>query len=216
MNTLIAPSILSADFGRLAQEIQAVEKAGADWIHFDVMDGCFVPNITIGPLVAVAARKATKLPLDVHLMVDAPDKFLKIFADAGADYLVVHAEACTHLHRTLQMINDLGVKAGVAFNPATPIDTLPNVIDLVDLVLIMTVNPGFGGQKFIESMLGKIVETKALIESTGREIHLQVDGGVSGETSAKVIEAGANVLVAGSAIYGKSDYAAAIKSIRKE
>jgi ribulose-phosphate 3-epimerase len=214
MKTLIAPSILSADFGRLSAEIQAVERAGADWIHVDVMDGRFVPNITIGPLVAQAARRATELPLDVHLMIVEPDQHLQAFADAGADLLVVHAEACVHLHRTLQRIRDLGVKAGVAYNPATPVGTLSPVLDLVDLVLIMSVNPGFGGQRFIPAVLPKIAEVRGLIESGGHAIDLEVDGGVSPQTSAAVKGAGANVLVAGSAVFGAGDYAAAIEAIR--
>jgi len=214
MKTLIAPSILSADFGQLATEIQAVERAGADWIHVDVMDGRFVPNITIGPLVVEAARRATKLPLDVHLMIVEPDPHLPAFAKAGADLLVVHAEACVHLHRTLQAIRDLGVKAGVAFNPATPVATLEAVVDLVDLVLIMSVNPGFGGQKFIPAALPKIAEVRKLAEASGRAVHVEVDGGVSPVTSGEVKAAGADVLVAGSAVFGTEDYAAAIEGIR--
>ena len=211
----IAPSILSADFGRLAEQIKAVEEAGADWIHVDVMDGRFVPNITIGPLIVEVARRATNLPLDVHLMIEQPTRYLQAFADAGADYIVVHAEACRHLHRALQMINDLGKKAGVAFNPGTPIDALNNVLDLTDLVLLMSVNPGFGGQKFIESTLPKIAKTREIIEKSNREIEVEVDGGISPTTSDSVIQAGANVLVAGSAVYGAPDYAAAIAAIRK-
>jgi ribulose-phosphate 3-epimerase len=215
MKIKIAPSILSADFGRLADEIQAVEAAGADWIHVDVMDGQFVPNITIGPLIVEAARRATKLPLDVHLMIDRPERYLKSFADAGADYLVVHSESLNHLHRGLQMIRNMGVKAGVAFNPATPVSLLEHVIELTDLVVLMSVNPGFGGQTFIEAVLPKIVQTRAMIETSGREIDIEVDGGVSPSTTARVKEAGANVLVAGSAVYGTDDYAAAIKAIRE-
>jgi ribulose-phosphate 3-epimerase len=215
MKIKIAPSILSADFGLLAEQIKAVEEAGADWIHVDVMDGRFVPNITIGPLIVEAARRATNLPLDVHLMIEQPTRYLQAFADAGADYIVVHAEACRHLHRALQMINDLGKKAGVAFNPGTPIDALNNVLDLTDLVLLMSVNPGFGGQKFIESTLPKITKTREIIEKSNREIEVEVDGGISPTTSDSVIQAGANVLVAGSAVYGAEDYAAAIAAIRK-
>jgi ribulose-phosphate 3-epimerase len=215
MKIKIAPSILSADFGLLAEQIKAVEEAGADWIHVDVMDGRFVPNITIGPLIVEAARRATNLPLDVHLMIEQPTRYIQAFADAGADYIVVHAEACRHLHRALQMINDLGKKAGVAFNPGTPIDALNNVLDLTDLVLLMSVNPGFGGQKFIESTLPKITKTREIIEKSNREIEVELDGGISPTTSDSVIQAGANVLVAGSAVYGAEDYAAAIAAIRK-
>jgi ribulose-phosphate 3-epimerase len=215
MEIKIAPSILSADFGLLAEQIKAVEEAGADWIHVDVMDGRFVPNITIGPLIVEVARRATNLPLDVHLMIEQPTRYLQAFADAGADYIVVHAEACRHLHRALQMINDLGKKAGVAFNPGTPIDALENVLDLTDLVLLMSVNPGFGGQKFIESTLPKIAKAREIIEKSNREIEVEVDGGISPTTSDSVIQAGANVLVAGSAVYGAADYAEAIAAIRK-
>jgi ribulose-phosphate 3-epimerase len=215
MKTKIAPSILSADFGLLAEQIKAVEEAGADWIHVDVMDGRFVPNITIGPLIVEAARRATNLPLDVHLMIEQPTRYLQAFADAGADYIVVHVEACRHLHRALQMINDLGKKAGVAFNPGTPINALYNVLDLTDLVLLMSVNPGFGGQKFIESTLPKIAKAREIIANSNREIEVEVDGGISPTTSGSIIQAGANVLVAGSAVYGAEDYASAIAAIRK-
>jgi len=214
MSIKIAPSILSADFAKLAEEVREVEAAGADAHHVDVMDGRFVPNITIGPLVVEAARRATKLPLDVHLMIVEPDPHLPAFAKAGADLLVVHAEACVHLHRTLQAIRDLGVKAGVAFNPATPVATLEAVVDLVDLVLIMSVNPGFGGQKFIPAALPKIAEVRKLAEASGRAVHVEVDGGVSPVTSGEVKAAGADVLVAGSAVFGTEDYAAAIEGIR--
>jgi ribulose-phosphate 3-epimerase len=215
MKTLIAPSILSCDFSDLGGQIRAVDDAGADWIHVDVMDGHFVPNITIGPLVVEAARRSTKKPLDVHLMIEQPDRYLADFASAGADYLVVHAETCPHLHRSLQSIRALGVKAGVAFNPATPVNALLHVTELVDMVLLMTVNPGFGGQKFIDAVLPKIRQVRHILDSNDRaEVHIQVDGGVAPDTSAKVIEAGADVLVAGSAIYGAPDYAAAIEAIR--
>jgi ribulose-phosphate 3-epimerase len=215
MKIKIAPSILSADFGLLAEQIKAVEEAGADWIHVDVMDGRFVPNITIGPLIVEAARRATNLPLDVHLMIEQPAQYVQAFADAGADYIVVHVEACRHLHRTLQMIGDLGKKAGVAFNPATPIDALYHVLDLTDLVLLMSVNPGFGGQVFIESSLPKIKKAREIVEQSNRTIEVEVDGGVSPATSGAVIKAGANVLVAGSAVYGAEDYASAITAIRR-
>jgi ribulose-phosphate 3-epimerase len=213
-DVLIAPSILSADFGALAAEIQAVERAGADWIHVDVMDGRFVPNITIGPLVVGAARAATKLPLDVHLMIVEPDRHLEAFARAGADLIVVHAEACVHLHRTLQRIRDLGARPGVAFNPATPLSCLPPVLDLVELVLLMTVNPGFGGQAFIPAVLPKIREARALLDAADRSADLEVDGGVGPGTARQVVEAGANVLVAGNAVFKTADYAGAIRAIR--
>jgi ribulose-phosphate 3-epimerase len=214
MTIRIAPSILSADFGVLAQQIAAVEQAGADMIHVDVMDGVFVPNITIGPLVVEAARRATRLPLDVHLMIVSPERHIDAFARAGADILTVHAEACIHLHRTLQSIRDLGKQAGVAFNPATPLDCLEPVIDLVDLILVMSVNPGFGGQKFIPSALPRIRRARSIIDGAGRPIHLEVDGGVGPATAAAVKAAGADLLVAGNAVYGAPDYAAAIAAIR--
>jgi ribulose-phosphate 3-epimerase len=210
MNVKIAPSILSADFARLGDEIRAVEAAGADWIHVDVMDGRFVPNITIGPPVVRAARGATRLPLDVHLMIVEPERYIAEFAAAGADVITVHAEACVHLHRTLQMIRDLGKKAGVAFNPATSVDSLAHVAGLADLVLVMSVNPGFGGQKFIESALPKIRAVRSL--APGAEI--EVDGGIGADNASAVKGAGATVLVAGNAVYGSGDYARAISAIR--
>ncbi|MFD0867593.1 ribulose-phosphate 3-epimerase [Paenibacillus residui] len=210
----IAPSILSADFGRLAEDIDIVEKGGADWIHVDVMDGHFVPNLTLGPLIVEAIRPGTSLPLDVHLMIEKPERYISAFAKAGADYITVHAETCPHLHRTLHMIKEEGAKAGIALNPATPLSVLDHVLEEADLVLIMTVNPGFGGQRFIHSMLPKISELRRRIERTGREIALEVDGGINEETAPLVTEAGADVLVAGSAVFGMPDRAAAIRRIR--
>ncbi|MGN7383343.1 ribulose-phosphate 3-epimerase [Chlamydia abortus] len=210
----IAPSILSADFGRLAEDIDIVEKGGADWIHVDVMDGHFVPNLTLGPLIVEAIRPGTSLPLDVHLMIEKPERYISAFAKAGADYITVHAETCPHLHRTLHMIKEEGAKAGIALNPATPLSVLDHVLEEADLILIMTVNPGFGGQRFIHSMLPKISELRRRIERTGREIALEVDGGINEETAPLVTEAGADVLVAGSAVFGMPDRAAAIRRIR--
>jgi len=201
--TLIAPSILSADFGRLADDVKAAEAAGADWIHVDVMDGHFVPNITIGPLVADAVRKATDLPVDVHLMIESPERYLEDFVKAGANRITVHQETCPHLHRTLQQIRELGALPGVALNPSTPVSTLQDVIPYVELVLIMTVNPGFGGQAFIPTSSEKIRATRELLKGAGRrDLPLQVDGGVGPQTASTVVNAGANVLVAGSAVFG--------------
>lgn len=210
----IAPSILSADFSRLGDDIKAVEEAGADYIHVDVMDGHFVPNITIGPLVVQAIRPVTKLPLDVHLMIENPDRYIEEFAKAGADIISVHVEASPHLHRTVQLIKQQGVKAGVVINPATPVDSIKHIIQDVDLVLLMTVNPGFGGQAFIESIVPKIKEVSDLVQTQGLNVEIEVDGGVNPETARLCVEAGANVLVAGSAIYGKKDLKDAIKAIR--
>ncbi|AIM17661.1 MULTISPECIES: ribulose-phosphate 3-epimerase [Neobacillus] len=210
----IAPSILSADFSKLGEEILTVEKAGADYIHVDVMDGHFVPNITIGPLIVESIRPITKLPLDVHLMIENPDQYIEAFAKAGADYITVHVEACRHLHRTIQNIKSFGVKAGVVLNPATPVESIQHIIGEVDMVLLMTVNPGFGGQKFIPEVLPKIKKVKELAESKGLTIEIEVDGGVNPETAKQCIEAGATVLVAGSAIYNQEDYHEAISLIR--
>ncbi|WP_144474836.1 ribulose-phosphate 3-epimerase [Cytobacillus oceanisediminis] len=210
----IAPSILSADFARLGEEIKDVERGGADYIHVDVMDGHFVPNITIGPLIVEAIRPVTKLPLDVHLMIENPDQYVEAFAKAGADYITVHVEACRHLHRTIQLIKSTGVKAGVVLNPATPVDSLKHIIEDVDMVLLMSVNPGFGGQKFISSVLPKIRQVKELADSLNPDLEIEVDGGVNEETAKLVIEAGANVLVAGSAVFNKEDREAAIASLR--
>jgi ribulose-phosphate 3-epimerase len=213
---LIAPSILSADFARLGEEVTALERAGADWAHVDVMDGRFVPNMTIGPLVVKALRPVTKLPLDVHLMIVEPERYVQDFAQAGADIITVHAEACTHLHRVLQQIRALGKKAGVSLNPHTPEDVLRYVLDLTDLVLIMSVNPGFGGQEFIPAVLPKIASVRAMIRASGKPIHLQVDGGVKPGIARQVVQAGADVLVAGSAVFSGGDYAGAIAKLRAE
>jgi ribulose-phosphate 3-epimerase len=212
----IAPSVLSADFGRLEAEVQAVDRAGADWIHVDVMDGRFVPNITIGPLVVEAIRKATENVVDVHLMIVEPEKYVQSFAEAGADVITVHAEACTHLHRTLQEIRGLGKRAGVSFNPHTPPDCLPYILPEVDLVLVMSVNPGFGGQSYIPSATTKLAQIRDMIDDAGLDIDLEVDGGVKPGTARQVIQAGADVIVAGSAVFNQEDYAAAITAIRKD
>ncbi|WML43660.1 ribulose-phosphate 3-epimerase [Neobacillus sp. PS3-40] len=212
----IAPSILSADFSKLAEEIIEVETGGADYIHVDVMDGHFVPNITIGPLVVKAIRPITKLPLDVHLMIENPDQYIQAFAEAGADYITVHVEACIHLHRTIHYIKSFGVKAGVVLNPATPIETIQHIIGDIDMVLLMSVNPGFGGQSFIPEVLPKIRAVKKMALEKGLTIEIEVDGGVNSETAKQCIEAGATVLVAGSAIYNEKDRAKAISLIRGE
>lgn len=212
----ISPSILSSDFSRLGSEIEALEKAGADMIHIDVMDGHYVPNITIGPPIVKALRPHAKLPFDVHLMISPVDPYLEAFAAAGADGITVHPEAGPHIHRTLQLIKSLGKKAGIVLNPGTPIDHIDPVLDLVDLVLIMTVNPGFGGQTFITSQLKKIEAAAERIAKTGRDIALEVDGGINQQTARRVINAGANVLVAGTAVFrgGPKCYAANITALR--
>lgn len=214
----IAPSILSADFARLGEEIRAIDEAGCDWIHVDVMDGHFVPNITIGPGVVKALRPHSNKPFDVHLMIEPVDPFLDAFAEAGADIISFHPEAGPHPHRTVQHIKSLGKKAGIVLNPATPIDVLDYLIDDIDLVLVMSVNPGFGGQKFIDSQLRKVEAIRALIDATGREIELEVDGGVDATTAPQCIAAGATALVAGTATFrgGPDAYAANIRTLRGE
>jgi ribulose-phosphate 3-epimerase len=210
----IAPSILSADFSRLGEEVKAVEEAAADWIHVDVMDGRFVPNITIGPLVVESLRKVTKLPLDVHLMIENADQYIEDFANAGADIISVHAEACPHLHRTIQSIKENGAKAGVVLNPATTLFALDEIIEQVDMVLLMSVNPGFGGQTFIGSVLSKIELLRNTLNESGVELDVEVDGGIKPDNAATIKQAGANVLVAGSAIFGSDDYKKAIEALR--
>ena len=215
MTVLVAPSILSADFANLASELRRAEQGGADWIHVDVMDGHFVPNLTIGAPVVKAIRRATALPLDVHLMITNPDQYLEDFAAAGSNHLIVHAEACTHLQRTLSQIRVLGMKSGVAINPATPPDHIRYVLEDIDLVLVMTVNPGFGGQKFLDAVVSKIRVVRDMLDAAGRnEVHVSVDGGINPATAPLVINAGADVLVAGKSVYGTTDIEAAIKSLR--
>jgi ribulose-phosphate 3-epimerase len=210
----LSASILSADFGRLADEVKAVEQAGADWIHVDVMDGHFVPNITIGPDVVKALRKVTTLPLDVHLMIEKPERYLQAFVEAGADWLGVHVEASPHLHRTIQNIRELGAKAIVTLNPATPLSTIENVLGEVDMVLLMTVNPGFGGQKFIHSALSKVRRCREMIDRLGAPVLLEVDGGVNRDTVEDLVEAGVDVFVAGSAVFNGADYAKNVKALK--
>jgi ribulose-phosphate 3-epimerase len=212
---VIAPSLLAADFGRLREEAQAIEAAGADWLHLDVMDGHFVPNISFGPVVLSALRRHTKLPFDVHLMIAPADPFIPAFAEAGADHILIHPEAGPHPHRSLQLIRSLGKKPGVVLNPGTPVEAVRWLLDLADIVLVMTVNPGFGGQQFIESQLPKIEALRAAIEKSGRDIALSVDGGITPATAARVIRAGADTLVAGTAVFHASDYAAAITALRQ-
>lgn len=212
----IAPSILSADFARLGEEVAAIEEAGADWVHVDVMDGHFVPNLTIGPPVARAVHRVTELPLDVHLMIEDPDAYLEDFAEAGAHVITVHQEVCRHLHRTVHRIRELGVGAGVALNPATPVETLSEIAPELDLVLIMSVNPGFGGQSFIPRSLEKVAGARALLDRVGSRAELEVDGGVDGGNAGALRDAGATVLVAGSAVYGHRDGpAGGIRALRE-
>lgn len=211
----IAPSILAADFAKLGEEIKDAEQGGADWIHVDVMDGHFVPNLTLGPLIVEAIRPHTSLPLDVHLMIEAPEKYIPAFSAAGADLISVHQEACPHLHRTVHQIKEQGVKAGVVLNPATPFQLLTEIIADIDYILFMTVNPGFGGQRFIPAVLSKIRECSVWLKERGFEhIDIEVDGGVTPETASACVEAGANILVAGSAIFGQRNRQKAIEAIR--
>ncbi len=215
MDIKIAPSILSADFSRLGDEVKAVEDAGADWIHVDVMDGHFVPNITIGPPVVESLRKVTKLPLDVHLMIEHADCYVKSFVEAGADILTVHVEACPHLHSTVQHIKELGARAGVVLNPSTPLNSLEEILCDIDMVLIMSVNPGFGGQEFIPSTIDKIANLRDIMDQFEHEIELEVDGGVKTSNVGDIKEAGANIIVAGSAVFGSNDYKKTIKQLRE-
>jgi ribulose-phosphate 3-epimerase len=211
----IAPSILSANFAELGKEIKDVENGGADYIHIDVMDGHFVPNITMGPMVVKAVRPLTDLPLDVHLMIEHPDNYIEAFADAGADYITVHVEAAPHLHRTIQLIKSKGVKAGVVLNPATPADWVKPILSEIDMVLLMTVNPGFGGQSFISSVVPKIRQIRSWAVDMNPSLEIEVDGGINPETAAICAEAGADVFVAGSAVYNQTDRGAAIQELRK-
>ncbi len=214
MPVRIAPSVLSADFGRLAEEVRAVETAGADWIHVDVMDGRFVPNITIGPLVVEAVRKATRLPVDAHLMIVEPERYVEAFAKAGADLVSVHAEVSPHLHRTLQAIRAAGARPAVALNPSTPLSAVEYVLGDCEMVLVMTVNPGFGGQKYIQACTDKVRALRTLADARNPALDIEVDGGVNPDTAAEVAAAGANVLVAGTAVFGEQDYRAAIQGLR--
>ena len=211
----IAPSILAANFSKLAEEVKEVEQAGAQLIHIDVMDGHFVPNITMGPIVVEALRPVTKLPLDVHLMIENPDDFIESFAKAGADYITVHFEACPHLHRTIQLIRSFGVKPGVVLNPHTPIESIQHVLEDIDLVLFMTVNPGFGGQKFIHSVIPKIKQLADIIKEKDLAIEIEIDGGINAETIIPCAQAGATIFVAGSAIYNQEDRAKALQDIQE-
>jgi ribulose-phosphate 3-epimerase len=211
---MMAPSILSSDFSRLGEEIKAVEKAGADIIHVDVMDGHFVPNITIGPPVVASVRKITELPLDVHLMISDADRYVEDFAKAGADWITVHVEACPHLHRTVSRIKELGKKAGAVLNPATPLCSLDEILPEIDLVMLMSVNPGFGGQSFIRSSIKKIKTFRKMIEERGLEVGIEIDGGVGPATIADVAGAGANIFVAGSAVFGQQDYVKVIREMK--
>lgn len=211
----LAPSILSADFSNLLGDIKKVEEAGCDMLHIDVMDGHFVPNITIGPLIMESLKGKTNLPFDVHLMIENPDKYIPQFAKAGADIISVHSEACIHLHRTIQFIKDHNVKAAVAINPATPLNVIENVLEDLDMVLVMSVNPGFGGQSFIESSIGKIRTLRKMIEERGLNVDIQVDGGIKVDNVKRVVDAGANIIVAGSAIFGSKNISETVKQFRE-
>jgi len=215
MDKLIAPSILSADFGRLAEEIRTVEAAGADWVHVDVMDGHFVPNITLGPMIVESVNQVTTLPLDVHLMIENPDKYIPDFIKAGADLVSVHVETCPHLHRSIDLIRTAGCRAGAVLNPATPLESLEWTLEYLDFVLLMSVNPGFGGQSFIPNTLDKIRRLKAMITDGGHPVRIQIDGGVNKNTIQDIAGAGADVFVAGSAIFGTDNYAATIRDFRE-
>lgn len=210
----MAPSILSADFARLLEDVKKVERAGCEYLHIDVMDGHFVPNITLGPAIVKSLRKDVNMVFDAHLMIENPDNYIKDFVDAGCDMIVVHEEACTHLHRTIQNIKSFNVKAGVALNPATPIENIKYILNDIDMVLIMTVNPGFGGQSFIGTMIDKIKELKELIDEKGLDVDIQVDGGIKPSNVSEVVKAGANVIVAGSAIFNSDDIEATVKEFR--
>lgn len=210
----MAPSILSADFARLLEDVKKVERAGCEYLHIDVMDGHFVPNITLGPAIVKSLRKDVNMVFDAHLMIENPDNYIKDFVDAGCDMIVVHEEACTHLHRTIQNIKSFNIKAGVALNPATPIENIKYILNDIDMVLIMTVNPGFGGQSFIGTMIDKIKELKALIDEKGLDVDIQVDGGIKPSNVSEVVKAGANVIVAGSAIFNSNDIEATVKEFR--
>ena len=211
---IVSPSILSADFARLGEDVTAVQDAGADWIHVDVMDGHFVPNITIGPMIVEAVKKVSHVPLDVHLMISDPDFYLDAFCDAGADILHVHPEATHHLHRTLTRIRERGIKAGAALNPSTGLEAIKHVLSELDVVMIMTVNPGFGGQKYIPTMLSKIRDLRRMIDESGRDILIEIDGGVSSTTAPELCDAGADVFVAGSAVFGNPPYKEVIDKLR--
>lgn len=212
---MIAPSILSADFAKLGEEISKVVADGADVIHIDVMDGHFVPNITIGPLIVAAVRKITEAPLDVHLMISNPDNYIEAFAEAGADWITVHVETCYHLHRSIHAIKQLGKKAGAVLNPATPLTSLEYILDELDLVMLMSVNPGFGGQKFIRSAIEKTRKLKKMIDDRGLQVGIEIDGGVSPATISEIAQAGANIFVAGSAVFGQKDYAKEISELKR-